>query len=295
MRKGDLVWVPLSSAQALKTLHNPRYAGVFVRSQTRSRRMPDGKVKTRKVPQDQWSIVLPNCHAGYITWEEFQQNQRRLRENSAAHGGDRRKSPPREGPALLQGLVLCGRCGRPMTIRYRNRKGGIQPIYVCQRESVDHAEPVCQAIPGAKIDEAVGALLLEMVTPLSLEVALEVQDSLQTQFDEADRLRRQQVQRARYEADLAKHRFMQVDPEQPPGRRCLGGRLEREASRAQRRARELREAAAGGSRGPRREAAPGSAFADQRLPTPLARPTSIVPRAEADGPPADRGRHVGEG
>lgn len=211
-RKGDLIWVRLSSAQALKTLHNPRYAGAFVRGQTRTRTMPDGRVKTRKVPQSQWRVVLPNCHVGYITWEEFQQNQRRLRENAAAHGGDRRKSPPREGPALLQGLVVCGRCGLPMTIRYRNRKGGIQPIYVCQRESVAHAEPLCQYIPGTKVDEAVGALLLEMVNPLSLEVALEVQDALQTQLAEADRLRKQQVQRARYEADLAKQRFMQVDP-----------------------------------------------------------------------------------
>jgi DNA invertase Pin-like site-specific DNA recombinase len=212
VRKGDLIWVRLSSAQALKTLHNPRYAGVFARGQTRTRTMPDGKTKTRKVPQDQWSIVLPNSHVGYITWEEFQQNHRRLRENAAAHGGDRHKSPPREGPALLQGLVLCGRCGKPMTIRYRNRKEGPQPIYVCQRERIAHLEPSCQNIPGAKVDEAVGALLLEMVTPLSLQVALEVQDSLQTQLDEADRLRRQQVQRARYEADLAKQRFMQVDP-----------------------------------------------------------------------------------
>jgi DNA invertase Pin-like site-specific DNA recombinase len=211
-RKGDLIWVRLNSQQALNTLHNPRYAGAFVRGQTRTRTMPDGKAKTRQVPQEQWSIVLPNCHAGYITWEEFQQNQRRLRENSAAHGADRHRSPPREGPALLQGLVMCGRCGQPMTIRYRSHKGGLQPAYVCQRESVDYGEPVCQEIPGAKIDEAVGTLLLEMVTPLSLQVALEVQDALQTQLAAADRLRRQQVERARYEADLAKQRFMRVDP-----------------------------------------------------------------------------------
>ncbi len=212
VRKGDTIWVPLSSQQALKTLHNPRYAGVFTRSRTRNCRMPDGKVTRRIVPQEQWGIVLPNCHEGYITWEEFQHNQRRLRENSAAHGGDRRRSPPREGPALLQGLVVCGRCGKPMTIRYRTHKGGPEPAYVCQRESVDHGEPVCQDIPGGKIDEAVSALLLEMVVPLTLQVALEVQEALQTQLDEADRLRRQQVQRARYEADLAKQRFMQVDP-----------------------------------------------------------------------------------
>jgi len=136
--------------------------------------MPDGKLRVRQLPQDQWSVLLPESHVGYTTWEEFQQNQRRLRENSAAHGHDRRQSPPGEGPALLQGLVICGRCGEPMTIRYRNRKAGIQPVYVCQRESVKHAEPVCQSIPGAKIDEAVGELLLEMITPLSLQVALEV-------------------------------------------------------------------------------------------------------------------------
>ena len=212
VNKGNLVWVRLSLAQALTTLHNPRYAGAFVRGQSRSRRMPDGKVKTRKVPQDQWSIVLPNSYVGYITWEEFQQNQRRLRENAHAHGEDRRRSPPREGPALLQGLVVCGRCGRPMTICYHNRKAGPEPVYICQRERANYGEPLCQHIPGKKVDEAVGQLLLEMVTPLSLQVALEVQDELQTQLDQADRLRQQQVQRARYEADLAKRRFMQVDP-----------------------------------------------------------------------------------
>jgi DNA invertase Pin-like site-specific DNA recombinase len=212
MRKGDLVWVPLSLAQALTTLHNPRYAGAFVRGQSRSRRMPDGKVKTRKVPQDQWSIVLPNSYAGYITWDEFQQNQRRLRENARAHGDDRRRSPPREGPALLQGLVVCGRCGRPMTICYHNRKAGLEPGYICHRDHANYGEPLCQNIPGKKVDEAVGQLLLEMVTPLSLQVALEVQDAVQTQLDQTDRLRQQQVQRARYEADLARRRFMQVDP-----------------------------------------------------------------------------------
>ena len=212
VRKGDLIWVPLNFQQALKILHNPRYAGAFTRGRTQGHRMPDGKARRRAVPQDQWRIVLPNCHAGYITWEEFQQNQRRLRENSAAHGEDRRRGPPREGPALLQGLILCGRCGKPMTVCYRNHKNGPEPTYACRHKKGEHAGAVCQYIAGAKIDEAVAALLLETVTPLSLQVALEVQDALQTQLDEADRLRRQHVQRARYEADLAKQRFMRVDP-----------------------------------------------------------------------------------
>jgi DNA invertase Pin-like site-specific DNA recombinase len=236
-RKGELIWVALTTPQALKTLHNPRYAGAFVRGQTRTRTLPDGKTKTRKIPQDQWGIVLPNSHPGYITWEEFLRNQRLLRENSAAHGGDRRKSPPREGPALLQGLVVCGRCGEPMTIRYRNCKAGLQPVYVCQREGISHAEPICQSIPGAKVDEAVGELLLEMVGPLSLQVALEVQDAIQSQLAEADRLRQQQVQRARYEADLAKQRFMRVDP----NNRLVADTLEGDWNEKLRRLREAQE------------------------------------------------------
>jgi len=86
------------------------------------------------------------------------------------------------------------------------------PAYVCQREGIEHATPICQCIPGGGIDEAVGNLLLESVTPLSLEVTLNVQKELQTRVEEVDRLRKQQVQRARYEAEQAQLRYMRVDP-----------------------------------------------------------------------------------
>jgi hypothetical protein len=204
--------MPLVHSRALRILHNPRYAGVFFRGRTRTRKDAQGRARTRKLPQEQWEVLLPNSHPGYISWEQFQRNQQRLRENAQAHGQDRRRSPPGEGPALLQGLAICGICGEPMTVRYRSGKTGPAPIYICQRKGIEDAQPICQRIPGTKIDEQIGQLLLEMITPMTLEVALDVQRQLQSQLEQADRLRQQHVERARYESDLAQQRYMQVDP-----------------------------------------------------------------------------------
>src|SRR5262249_5054297 len=179
---------------------------------TRWSRSHEGGKRCKRLPPDQWHALLPEAHVGYITWDRYQRNQRVLRENAQARGRDRRQGPPGEGPALLQGLVLCGICGQRMTVRYHERKAGSVPTYMCQREGIEHAARICQSIPGSGIDTAVGMLLLEMLTPLTLEVALAVQEELQQRLDEADRLRRQQVERARYEADAARERFMQVDP-----------------------------------------------------------------------------------
>src|SRR5271157_1073392 len=143
---------------------------------------------------------------------QYQRNQQVLRENAQAYGRDRRHGPPGEGPALLQGMVLCGLCGQRMTVCYHLRKVGLVPNYRCQKEGIEHVERICQNISGLGIDEAVGGLLLEILTPWTLEVALAVQEELQQRLAEADQLRRQHLQRARYDADLARERFMQVDP-----------------------------------------------------------------------------------
>lgn len=99
-----------------------------------------------------------------------------------------------------------------MTVRYHLRKSGLWPNYLCQRQGIEHAEGPCQNISGGNLDAAIGALLLEMLTPVALDVAVAVQEALQQRLEEADHLRRQQVERARYEADLARQRFVQVDP-----------------------------------------------------------------------------------
>lgn len=212
-KKGELVWIPLVHNEALKILHNARYAGAYCRGCTHTRKDAQGRIYRRQVPQEQWDVLLLDAHPGYIRWEQFQRNQQRLRENSRAHGADRRRSPPGEGPALLQGMTMCGVCGQRMTVRYHDSKAGLVPTYVCQQDGIQRAAPICQSIPGAKIDEAIGELLLEMITPATLELALDVQRQLQAQLDRADRLRQQHVERARYEAELAQQRYMKVDPQ----------------------------------------------------------------------------------
>lgn len=211
----ELVRGPLGHSRALWLLHNPRYAGAYFFGRTRQRRSVDGIQAKRfeKLPRDEWVAFVPGAHAGYITWEEFEENQRRLRENSAIQGAERRAGPPREGPALLQGLVVCGVCGDRMTVRYHSVKGEIRPDYVCQRRGIEEARRACQVIPGGGIDRMVGELLVEAITPVALDVVLRVQDELQARVAEADALRAQQVERTRYEVDLARRRFMRVDPE----------------------------------------------------------------------------------
>lgn len=103
-------------------------------------------------------------------------------ECSQAYGHDRRKSPPGQGPALLQGLAVCGLCGQRMTLRYHTRRGRQFPTHVCQREGIPHAQAVCQSIPGQAIDDALSELLLELMTPLTLEVALAVHTGIGTTF-----------------------------------------------------------------------------------------------------------------
>jgi len=212
-RRGDLLWAELDYSRAINTLHNPRYTGAFVYGRTRTRKRPDGSVTRQTLPQGEWLVLLPDAHAGYISWAEYEENQRRLRDNAPHDGADRRQSPPREGPALLQGIALCGLCGQRMTVRYRSRQGCTVPQYLCQNRAFQRAEPMCQSIPGATIDEAIGSLLLETVTPLALDVALAVQEELRLRAEEADALRRQRVERTRYEAELARRRFMRVDPD----------------------------------------------------------------------------------
>lgn len=213
-RAGELVFGSLPHSRVLGILHNPRYAGAFVFGQTRQRKVRiGGQLRYRRLKREEWSVFLPNMHPGYISWEEFEANQAKLLDNANGYGEDRRKSPPREGTALLQGLVLCGVCGLRMTVRYHVDRGHPIPEYVCQRHGIETATPLCQRLPGAHVDQAVTELVLQAVTPASLEVALEVFEELRTRQGEVDRLRRAQVERAREQAELAQRQYMLARPE----------------------------------------------------------------------------------
>jgi DNA invertase Pin-like site-specific DNA recombinase len=211
-RKGELSWGRLEHSRVLQVLHNPRYAGAFFYGRHAHGRGPGGKTTTRALPQQEWTVLITDAHASYISWEQFEANQAKLAANATAHGKDRRASPPREGPALLQGMVVCGKCGGRMTVRYHTRNGQQAPEYVCQSEGIQRGKAICQRVPGASIDAAVGRMLLDTLTPLALETALAVADELTARAADADRIRATAVQRAQYHADLARRRYLAVDP-----------------------------------------------------------------------------------
>ena len=184
-------------------------------------RSPTAATTTRNNPagsgrppccREEWISFIPNAHPGYITLEEFDANRARLTDNAAAHGRDRAGGPPREGPALLQGIIICGKCGKRMTVRYNHRRGQAWPTYMCQRDGIANAQPICASIPGTDLDQRIGQLLLENLSPLAVEAALTVSAELQQRSAEADRMRAAHVDRARYQADLARRRYLAVDP-----------------------------------------------------------------------------------
>jgi len=206
-----VIFRPLTASAAMRTLCNPRYAGAYAYGRRVYSRTIDGKKTLRKRARNEWLACLPNTHPGYITWERFQENLRLLEANG--HGYDTaRASPPREGPALLQGRAVCGRCGQHLRVRYRDLRGKLESWYVCDRATDARAEPNCQSIAGPLIDEAVGLLVAEKMTPAAVELALEIRKEIEARYGEADQLRSRAVERARIDADLAQRRFMLVDP-----------------------------------------------------------------------------------
>lgn len=211
--QGEIAWGDLQHHDVLRVLHHPAYAGAYVFGRTRTTKTADGKVHIQDVPRAEWVILVKEAHVGYITWEEYERNEVQLAVNSQAYA-PQRFSPPREGPALLQGLLLCGRCGERMTVRYHQRAGRrIVPDYLCVHKSIERGEPPCQRLPGSDLDQAIGTLLLERVTPEALALTLAVQNEVVQRADEAQRLRHLQVERAQYEANLAQRRYLKVDPD----------------------------------------------------------------------------------
>jgi DNA invertase Pin-like site-specific DNA recombinase len=211
-RKGELDWKPLSHHVILRVLHNPRYAGAFTFGRRRDQVLPGGKHVSVKVPREDWISFIPGAHPGYITMDQYEANAATLAANAAARGKDRACGPPREGNALLQGIIVCGKCGTRMTVRYHRRRGTEWPDYICQRDGIENARPVCTSLPGTVVDHAVGQLMIGTLTPLAAEAALAVTAELEHRAAEADALRAAHVERARYHAGQARRRYLSVDP-----------------------------------------------------------------------------------
>jgi DNA invertase Pin-like site-specific DNA recombinase len=206
---GQIRWVPPTLSRVLRVLKNPRYAGVYFYGRTRQKK----GLPSRTLPREQWKVFLPEAHPGYITWEEFEANQRTLQENGVLTRTQASRTPPREGPALLQGLVVCGCCGRRMSLRYHHRRGRVNTTYYCQRLATEYGGSLCQQIPGGCVDQAVAQLVLEALTQEAIEVTLAVYEELSRQHEEVAAVHRTRIERARHEAEVAERQFLLVQPE----------------------------------------------------------------------------------
>lgn len=211
-RNQSMLLRPLTISTALRVLNNPRYAGIYAYGRRHYRRSVDGQriVQTRHDPDD-WLACIPDAHPGYITAEQFRRNLAILKSNGRPFT-IARNAPPREGAALLQGRAVCGRCGHYMGIRYVTRRGKQEAWYVCYREHTTDGDRYCQSIAGAPVDEAISALVRREVTPAAVALSLEIRREIEARFLESDQLHERAVQRAQIEADLARRRFMLVDP-----------------------------------------------------------------------------------
>jgi DNA invertase Pin-like site-specific DNA recombinase len=223
----ELIWGQLTHGRVLNILHSPLYAGAYAygRTQFRSRTLPgeDPRIKgrTRRLPQEEWAIVRLDHHPGYISWKQFLANQRQLDDNRTWRAEEHRGAV-RSGPSLLQGIVLCGSCGRRMSIRYQ--RDGSLLMYECNQAHRQRGTKTCQTMRGDRIDRAVVQCFLEAIQPAHLEVALSALDSLEARAKQVDQQWQRQIERAQYEADLARRRYKTVDPDN----RLVARSLERE-------------------------------------------------------------------
>lgn len=221
----QLRWQVPRYGLARRMLSNPLYAGAYVYGRHEQRTMLiDGRARrgTHKRAQDAWIVCLRDHHPAYISWEEFMANQRTLSNNAARRLPDQ-SGAPQKGAALLQGLVLCGKCGRKMTVCYCGRFAYAR--YDCRaplRYGGEH--PFCWLVAAHRIDEAVAQLFLDTVHEPEIELGLAVAHEAERQAAEVDRQWKLRLDRGRYEAQVAERRYKAVDPDN----RVVARTLERE-------------------------------------------------------------------
>lgn len=221
-------WVPLRPRTVLDILHNPVYSGAYVYGRRESRTsLVDGARRTTMVslPRDQWRVFLADHHPSYLSWEEYLDNQDKLtanRSNSKLPAGHRAAL---HGAALLQGLVLCGRCGSRMHVSYSGARQRI--FYKCRSpEQTGAGMQVCWSVSGAPIDEAVVEAFLTAAQPSELDLALAVSQEAERQANDIDEQWRLRIERAHYEARHAERRYKAVDPDNRVVARTLEGQWE---------------------------------------------------------------------
>ena len=193
-------------------LHHPVYAGAYTwgRRAVDPRRKVPGRPATGRqvVAAEQCQVLLKDRCPAYITWQQYEANRKRLADNRCRADS---QGPAREGPSLLGGLLVCGRCGRRMTVQYSGRSNRLR--YACTRGYTDYGGAVCQGICGSALDEMVARLVLSVLEPAALELSLAAAQDLERERQRLDEHWGQRLERSRYESDRAARQYHAVEPE----------------------------------------------------------------------------------
>lgn len=231
-RFGDVIWRRTSVAAILSMLKNPAYAGAFVYGRSRTMRHSDGRATTKQLPSEQWKIVVKDTYPAYISWSIFEKIQAMLKDNWAEYDRNKTRGIPRDGTALLHGIVYCGECGHKMVVQYK----GVTR-YICNYLRQQYQTPVCQYIPSDAVDARVVEAFLEALTPIELDAYRAVLQREEARAAQIDGAHRQQLERLRYQEELARRQFDQVDPQN----RLVAAELERRWEAALREVKEADE------------------------------------------------------
>ena len=230
-RNDKTVWRMATASGISSILRNPAYAGVFVYGRTRSVRPIDhARAQQRRRKQEDWTVIVKDRYPAYITWDVFEQIQSMLADNYAEYDRNKTRGVPRPGAALLQGIVYCGECGHKMQIQY---KDGTR--YLCNHHRFTMQLPVCQFLPADPIDQQVIQAFFQALSPAELDLYEKAMQSRKQQWREVATAQQRELQRLRYEVELARRQFDRVNPDN----RLVASELERRWESA---LRELRQA-----------------------------------------------------
>jgi excisionase family DNA binding protein len=219
LRAHPVVWLPPSYGMVLRTLHNPIYAGAYVFGKSETVRRLGGEdaqtIQVRRVKRSAWPVLIRDHHRAYIGFEQFLENQERMRNNTAMNNPEPGESggPAREGPALLQGLVMCAKCGRKMHLSYGGHRSQRVYQYRCSRARSQQGGTDCQLVGGKRIDQTVVAVFLEATQPCAQAAARQANEEARRQGEGLRRYWAHQIEKAQYEAQRAERQYMAVEPE----------------------------------------------------------------------------------
>lgn len=214
----ELTWRPVNRSTILYILHHPMYAGAYVfgRHKSVSTGSADGAHKTikRKASRHEWQVLIRDKIPAYITWEQWERNQKKLEENSTKFGFGVSR-----GSSLLAGRVVCGKCGSRMSVHYRDAN----PYFACNTARIQKGAAICQSFNGSWLESLVSQLVLQALEPAAVQISVKAADSIEEERKRLETHHCQSIERAKYKANLARRRFEEVDP----ANRLVAAELER--------------------------------------------------------------------